>query len=596
MGRVLKNLSAAVIVCLLVSVAVWADPADSPEVSAEFARGMRLLRDSHYADAWAALNALAANNQSSANIDLFLFNAAKAAYYIPKPTEALNAFAAFETRFPQSPYRAYASLFVGNVYYETSKFSAAVDKYIEAFSNSRDARLTETALRSLEALTKAHPEIKLRAQQFASIPEEKRCALIKRITTRLIEQQRLDEVSKLSALCAEAKPAVSRAADSAKFGSEVQVAVAVPLSGELQSFGEDIYNGSIIAADFYHEETGRQITLVPFDTKGDPITAARTIGQLANSSVDAVIGPLTSDEASVASASLSCSFLPLIAPAATDAGLTLLSQSAFQLSPNIELQGIAMAEYAVRTLRADSAVVITSTGVDNLAIANAFVERFRKLGGTVVAMEYYRPRDREFAPYIHDAKSILLGAHHDTSDVYLGDTGDTLEVDAAPAHVDCIFTPGNADQLRLLLPQVKFYNLQGALLGSDGWGDDAIYGLGDDVTRQGVFPSPFLTQADSELKLKLATAYTKRFGKQPNRLACLGFDALRLITLALSRNAQTREQLATELARTNGFLGAGGRVTFGEFRENLELPLYRIESGQAVPMGMAPLTVGYSGQ
>jgi branched-chain amino acid transport system substrate-binding protein len=596
MVTMLRNLASVALAFVLVNSAITAaEPADAPDVSAEFAQGTRLLRDGQYVEAATVFSALAAHNPSSPNLDLFLFNNAKALYYIPKHAEALDAFAAFEARFPTSPYRAYASFFEGNIYYETAKYSSAIDRYIEAYGSSRDTRLGGMALKSLEALISIHSQIKLRAAQFTGLAQDRKCSLVKQLLVRLVEQQRLDEVASLGALCTETK-STSAAADSARFGKEIEVAVSVPFSGELQSFGEDIYNGAVIAAEMYHDETGRTITLIPFDTKGDPVTAARTVGGLANSSVDAVIGPLTSDEAAVASAELSCSSLPLIAPAATDAGLTLLSKGAFQLSPNIELQGVAMAEYAVRTLHADSAVVIASTGIDNLAMAHAFIDRFKKLGGRVVATEYYRTRDREFAAYIMDAKSILLGAHLDSADVYLSDAGDTLEIDAAPAHVDCIFIPGNPDQLRLLLPQVKFYNLQGALLGTDGWGDEAVYGLGDDVTRQAVFPSPFLTQADTELKLKLAASYTKRFGKQPNRLACLGFDALRLISMAIDRNAKTREELASELARTNGYLGAGGKVTFGEFRENLELPLYRIEGGQAVPMGMAPLTVGYSGQ
>ena len=580
-----------VLLCLTV-LAVLAAGADSPEVTAEYTRALKLLRDGQASQAAEAFAGLASANSSSTNLDLFLFNLAKARYYAGDNGGAVGSFDDFLTRFPSSTYRLFAVYFKANALYRSGKLSQALRGYTDVYGSSNDARLTRLSLSAIDAAVGAHPRVTLDMTSIGEIPEARRCALIKRLAIRLLEHQRTEDARRLAELCKdETQSVASEPADTATFGSEVELAVAIPLSGELQAFGNDIYNGAVIAAEFYKTETGRRLNLTPFDTKGDPVTAARVIGDLAGSSIDAVIGPLTSEEALVASAALSCRTIPLIAPAATDAGLTLLSNGAFQLSPNLELQGVAMAEYAVRTLRADTAAIITSTSSENMAMARAFTERFTKLGGAVVATEYYRSRDREFTSYIRDIKTILMRQRTDSA-TYLENDGDTLQVNAAPAHVDCLFIPGSADQLRLLLSQLKFYNLQGAYLGSDGWGDDAVYGLGDDVTRQAVFGSPFLAQTDSETKLKFAAAFAARFGKQPNRLSCLGFDAVRILTQALVRGAHSRSQLVVEIARTNNYAGAAGKVTFGQFRENIELPLYRIESGQAVPLGMSPVTAG----
>ena len=127
--------------------------------------------------------------------------------------------------------------------------------------------------------------------------------------------------------------------------------------------------------------------------------------------------------AGVVSAALGCDQFPIIIPAATEAGLTLLSEASFQLSPNVELQGAIMAEYAVRALAADSAAVIAPTSVEYSAMTTAFIDRFTSLGGTVVAVEQYRDRDRDFGTYIRDIKNVVLGRIPDSA-VYLDDRGD----------------------------------------------------------------------------------------------------------------------------------------------------------------------------
>ena len=95
--------------------------------------------------------------------------------------------------------------------------------------------------------------------------------------------------------------------------------------------------------------------------------------------------------------------------AATEAGLTRLSESSFQLSPNVELQGVVMAEYAVFQLGADSAAILTSTASEHLRMARAFADRFTELGGTMVAVQYYRSRDKDFGPIVRDIKGMILG-------------------------------------------------------------------------------------------------------------------------------------------------------------------------------------------
>ncbi|MCP4684349.1 MAG: ABC transporter substrate-binding protein [bacterium] len=560
---------------------------DSPEVVSEYAKGKRYLREGNWLEASRTFETLAGRFPNSRNIDLFVFNRARAEFHFGDFPKALAGFSSFVSRFSTSPYVPHARYFIGNIHYVKGQLNRAVASWIEAYGLSNEPRLSDLVTRSLVNAVERAESAKLGAADFAAVPQARRCALIEPLAEALVRREAYQSAQELMALCDKTIDLpTGTTAPTGAFGQNLELAVVLPFSGEMQTFGEEIHNGAIIAAEAYRQETGRNLKLVPYDTKGDPINTARIMKELVDSQVDAVVGPLTSEEAAVASAVLNCGNLPMIAPAATQAGLTLLSESAFQLSPNIELQGIQMAEYAVLNRGADSAAIITSTSTDHLRTARAFADRFKQLGGTVVAIEYYRTRDKDFGDYVQDVKAMLLGVHPDSA-FFVNERGDTLDADGIPAYIDCLFLPGTPQQLRLLLPQINFYNLNAFYLGTDGWGDQAVYRLGDNITKQAVFPSPFLQEQMSEEFLRFAAAYDLRFGTRPRRLASLGYDAVRVIALAVSEGASSREDLVDRLGRISKYQGAAAEVTFGGHRENVELPLYRIVDGGAEYLGGA---------
>jgi ABC-type branched-subunit amino acid transport system substrate-binding protein len=239
-----------------------------------------------------------------------------------------------------------------------------------------------------------------------------------------------------------------------------------------------------------------------------------------------------------------------------------------------------MAEYAKYQLNADSAVIISSSTTEHLRISRAFSQRFEDLGGKIVAIEYFRSRDKDFGEYIRDIKRIVLGAEPDSA-YYVNQDGDTIDLDIIPVHLDCVFVTGDSRQLRQLIPQINFYNLRGAYLGSDGWGDESIFKLGDNVTRQAVFTSPFLESTLSEEYLKLSTAYDSRYGSRPKRLSSLGYDAMTLVLKSFDKDNIDRNSISKTLKTIKNYIGASGNISFGEYRENIEMPFYKISNGTA---------------
>lgn len=572
---------------LVFSAGLWAAAGsfdDPEEATSLLAKGKRLLREGDWFQASKVFEELAGRYPDSKDIDKYIFYRAKAKYYSREYDAAIAGFTYFLARFSTSKELSYVNFFLGNVYYRGNNVDKAVTHYLQAYRLADDTRLTDIIVPSLQTAFKNATSISLGRADFEPFPMPKRCTLVNLLADVLLRRGELIEAERIRTYCDKDDHVTGSPNLNRKHPKDhLEIAMVLPFSGELHSFGEDIYDGAVVAADLYRSETERNFKLTPYDTKGDPIDAARIIKELSQSDAHAAIGPLTSEEAAVVSASLSCGTLPLLVPAATKAGLTLLSNTSFQLSPNIELQGVRMAEYAVEHLKADSTVIITSTDTDHLRLSRAFSERFQQLGGMVIAIEYYRPRDKDFGPYIKDVKAIMLGKHPD-SIFFVNEEGDTLDPDGLEASVDCLFLPGTPNQLRLLLQQINFYNLNGAYLGTDAWGDEAVLKLGDNITKGAVFPSPFLTDETGDEYLRFAAAYDARFGRQPNRLSRVGYDAVTLMTRAINSGAGTREKLTEALKKVEKYEGASGRITFGKNRENIEMPLFRIVSKQAVPL------------
>ncbi|MFH1373574.1 MAG: penicillin-binding protein activator [bacterium] len=580
-------------VVLSVALALPADSgADANEETSLLARGQRLLREGNWFRAAKVFEEGAGRFPHSTYLNQFIFCRAKANYHAGQLSDAIAGFSYFLSRFPSSAEAAHARFFLGNAHYRQGNVDKAVDNYLRSYRLSNDRQLDDLVAASLTAAFENASSVDINSADLEMLPPEKRCLLTRSLAKVIADHGDIDRAQKLLATCDTGSDRLQVADDrDRRDQNQIEIVVVLPLSGELHPFGQDIYDGAVVAAEQHRSHSTVGIRLTPYDSEGDPIKAARIIGSLSENQTDAVIGPLTSEAAAVASASLSCRSLPLLVPAATQAGLTLLSESSFQLAPNIELEGVKMAEYAIDSLQADSAVVITSTESEHLQMARAFADRFEKLGGRVIAVEYYRPRDNDFGRQIRDIKTILLGRQPGDSTFFLDENGDTLDPDGIEAHVDCLYLPGKPDQIRKLLPQINFYNLSGDFLGSDGWNDDLVLKLGDNVTRGAVFPTPFITGAGSEEYVRFAAAYDTRFGRRPNRLAALGYDAVMLAVTAVRSGGGSDQATVEHLRNVQGYDGASGKISFGYNRENIEMPLYRISAEEAVPTQSVTSTV-----
>jgi len=571
--RRIKYIRITLLFLLLLSSQAGADT-----IQTTFQKAYRLLNSGNFSEAYSMFSELYFQNPNNINADRFLFFKAKAGYYAGSYEFSIVEFKNLIKDFPESNYKAHAYFFLGNSYYKVLRPDMAIRAYLDAYKNSTDKELDQLILSTIEAIPLDPRTAVLEQITSADMPDSRKCDILVAAAKALIKQKNYRPVNGLLLPCGQSKARML--VDQAKqfLKQEIEVGIVLPLSGELQKFGEQILDGALLMIEQYRQKTGGTLKPVMYDTQGDDLEAARIIRRLALSGTAAAVGPLTSNETAVASAVLSCGDMPLVIPAATEGGLTELSQTSFQLQPNLDLQGIRMADYAVQWLGADTAAIITPTSTSNLRMAKAFAKRFEDLGGTILGIEYFRITETDFGPYIRDLKSLVMRDLLD-SIVFIDDVGDTIEAEEVPVQLDCLFIPAESDQLRQLLPQIQFYNLNTVYLGGDGWGTPLIFNLGKLITRECYFTSAVLGNDESDAFQKFSVDFDRKYGRKPGHLEALGYDAVSLICNALGQGYYTRSEISQSISSVNNYQGAAGKISFGENHENIELPIYTIEDG-----------------
>ncbi len=568
----------AVTAAILIFLFAWV-PVRADHESASFNDAFDLLQSGEYLSAYNSLLQLTETYSGSRNIDKYLFFRSKAAWYAGLYTESRMGLERLIGAYPTSSYVPYGYYFLGNVNYRLEQVGPALDAYIKAYNSSNDKRLTDLAVKALIGMVADYGSQASERIIAAPIPSGRRCDLLVKLARELFSEKNYQPIKSLLSSCQSAEAHALQTDAEQYVKQKAEIAAVLPLSGEMQTYGDAILNGIKLRVEQCNDSSGMNVKSVVYDTEGQTLEAARIIRRLSAEDVGAVIGPLTSEATAVASAALSCGDMPMIAPAAGQADLTELSSTCFQLTPNLDWQGVRMADLAIDYLGADTAAIMTPTSPENLSMARAFADRFKARGGHILAVEYFRVRETDFGPFVKDIKSLILGELLDSL-IFINEQGDTIDPEEVPVWIDCIYIPAEATQLRLLLPQIQFYNLKTALLGADGWGQKLVYDLGENVLGMHYFTSSRIIDDESERVRQFYFDFDKRFGHQPGRLEALGYDAASLLCDAFANGNFSREDIARYLSSIKGYHGVAGDVSFGSNRENVDLPVYRIEYGR----------------
>ena len=341
----------------------------------------------------------------------------------------------------------------------------------------------------------------------------------------------------------------------------IRVGVFLDLSGRTSSFGTATLNGVKLAADEINAYPGtdrRRVELYIEDDLGRPYEAATVVQRLIDQKkVHALLGEVASSNTLAAAPIAQNAKVPLVT-SATHAAITQVGNYIFRVSVPDPFQAQALAQFAIKTLKAKRvALLVDSTSDYSSGLAAAFEKSLVSLGGRIVVRQSYSEGDRDFTAQLSAIKW---------------------------SNPDVVLIPGYYNEAGPIARQAKQVGLAKPLLGADGWDSPQLWNLGGVALNGAYISHHYAVDGPSTGNKEFVTKYKAQYkGLEPDSLAALGYDALKLLADAVSRAGTTNgPALQKALAETRGFEGVTGIITMDENRNALRAVILRLQDGKFV--------------
>ena len=187
----------------------------------------------------------------------------------------------------------------------------------------------------------------------------------------------------------------------AQMPDEVKIAILLPLSGELSSFGTQLdFAAELAVADFnaYLEENGIawRLVAVSEDTETNPVRALEKVQVLHAHGIDMIVGPVGSAQLSNILPYMNSNDMMAISPSSTASALAIPDDAAFRMVPNDVNQARAFGA-TLEYWGIEAIVPMWRGEVYGDGLTGATVSDFESRGGVVYDGIRYNPESSEFS-------------------------------------------------------------------------------------------------------------------------------------------------------------------------------------------------------
>lgn len=322
-------------------------------------------------------------------------------------------------------------------------------------------------------------------------------------------------------------------------GNEILIGHYASLTGSEATYGVSTDNGIKLAIEERNAAggvQGKKIKVITYDEQGKSQEVSNVVTRLIEEDhVVAVLGEVASSR-SLAGAPI-CQRLgvPMISPSSTNPDVTRIGDMISRVCFIDPFQGFVGAKFARENLKLSKAAILFNRAqAYSTGLKDNFSAAFQKLGGTVVSEQAYGDGDNDF--------SAQLAAIRE-------------------AQPELIYVPGYYTDVVNIAKQAKRLGIDVPLIGGDGWDSEDLKNAGDALN--GCYYSNHYSHEDTRPAVQdFVSKYKAAYGKVPDGLAALGYDAARILFEAMDRAASLDgKDLAKAIAETKDFQGVTGVIS-----------------------------------
>ena len=340
-------------------------------------------------------------------------------------------------------------------------------------------------------------------------------------------------------------------------GVATEIGILLPLTADAVHLSQAMFDGIRLAVE-EHNETGdgaTPIRMVFRDSGDDTAVARRAVQELSEQGVRVIVGPLYSTEAVAAAEAAEEEGVVLIAPLATEEGVSEGRRFTFQANPTVSMRGRQMAQFAMRSMRLrDFGVVTDSVTVFSQRMADGFREEVEAAGDTLLLdlmlsspSSWFRLRDEVPADTLAGVRALYLPISG----------GDAVTL------------------IKAALNEMDRMDLQVQILGNKEWHD--IPARQQASRFRVTYTNDFFVDESLRAVQEFRRRYRALSEEEPNRLAYTGYDVCRFLLFQLTASAG--HPLYEAIRMANPYQGLGMRIDFSEGNVNQAMYFHRYRDG-----------------
>jgi branched-chain amino acid transport system substrate-binding protein len=321
------------------------------------------------------------------------------------------------------------------------------------------------------------------------------------------------------------------------------------LTGDGASFGISSREGTELAVEEVNAAGGllggRKIRLLVEDDQSKPEEASNAVTKLiTQDKVVAVLGEVASRR-SLAAAPIAQKYqIPMVTPASTNERVTEVGDYIFRVCFIDPFQGEVLAKFAYNDLKARKVAILKDIQQDySVGLTDAITKTFVTLGGQVLDPVSYSGGDADF-------KSVLTNIRGQRPDV--------------------IFATGYYTEAAIIVRQARELGMMMPILGGDGWVGDALKN-GREALKNTYISNHYSGDNPDPVVQTFVKNYRTKFGKEPDSIAALAYDAVKVLGDAITRAGSTDGPKVRETLATANVPGVTGQLKMNAKR-NVDKP------------------------
>lgn len=328
-----------------------------------------------------------------------------------------------------------------------------------------------------------------------------------------------------------------------KAPSSVKLGFMGAQTGPNAQLGINISNGVQLAIDQYNATKPKtKITLVKYDTQGDPAQAPTLAKKAITDKVVGVVGPAFSGESKTADPILDQGTIPNVSASATATALSTNGWKYFhRVLANDGVQGPGDADFMAKTLSLKKVAVIDDASEYGRGLGDDVRKQLKNDGIAIPVSEAANAGTADYSSTVNKVKS---------------------------AGVDGIFYAGYYSDASKFIKQLRDAGVKATFMSGDGTLDQKFISGAGSAANGAILSctcSSAVGSTDPAVQ-KFETAYKAAFKTEPATYSAEGFDAATAFIMAI-KAGKTSQTAINDYLKTVSFQGVSKPIKFNSVGE-----------------------------